>query len=118
MLHSPNDPAVREAYENLIRQTKAQYDALVAAGYRFWFVGPSTQKGEAYLSSPWNAMRDIRENQSMGSYPTDDGFGSGNFDPAANPLLTDTGIEWPVGVASDGMASDGMARSHTPLSDQ
>lgn len=97
MPHAPQDPAVREAYENLIRQTRAQYDALVAAGYQFWFVDPSSPEGAAYLDSPWNAMRDLRENQSMGSYPTDDGFGSGDFNPEANPLLADTGIQWPVG---------------------
>ncbi len=103
MPHAPQDPVVREAYENLIQQTRAQYDALVAAGYQFWFVDPSSPEGAAYLASPWNAMRDIRENQSMGSYPTDDGFGSGDFNPEANPLLADTGIQWPVG-SPDGQA--------------
>ena len=103
MPHAPQDPVVQEAYENLIQQTRAQYDALVAAGYQFWFVDPSSPEGAAYLDSPWNAMRDIRENQSMGSYPTDDGFGSGDFNPEANPLLADTGIQWPVG-SPDGQA--------------
>ena len=103
MPHVPQDPAVREAYENLIQQTRAQYDALVAAGYQFWFIDPSSPEGADYLDSPWNAMRDIRENQSMGSYPTDSGFGSGDFNPEENPLLADTGIQWPVG-SPDGKA--------------
>jgi len=97
MQHSPNDPVVREAYENLIAQTRAQYDALVAAGYRFWFTDLNIPDNVEYLSTPWNAMRDIRANQTMGVFPTDDGFGSGDFDPAANPLLADTGLQWPVG---------------------
>lgn len=97
MQHTPNDPVVREAYENLIAQTRAQYDALVAAGYRFWFTDLNIPENVDYLSTPWNAMRDIRANQTMGVFPTDDGFGSGEFDPAANPLLADTGLQWPVG---------------------
>lgn len=97
MEHAPQDPAVREAYENLIQQTLAQYKALEAAGYKFWFVDPDREDNLKYLSSPWNAMRDVRANQSMGVYPTDNGFGTSDFDPAANPLLADTGIQWPVG---------------------
>lgn len=94
MQHAPQDPAVREAYENLIKQTRAQYDALAKAGYKFWFTDETSSD---YLSTPWNAMRDIRANQSMGVYPTDDGFGTSDFNPEANPLLADTGLMWPVG---------------------
>ncbi len=98
MPHAPQDPAVREAYQNLIRQTRAQYDALVAAGYRFWFTDLSIPQNQEYLSTPWNAMRDIRANQVMGVFPTEDGFGSNeDFDPESNPLLADTGLTWPSG---------------------
>ena len=37
MPHAPNDPKVKEAYEDLIHQTRKQYDALVDAGYKFNF---------------------------------------------------------------------------------
>lgn len=97
MPHSPQDPAVREAYENLIAQTLAQYRALEAAGYKFWFMDLSREDNQAYASSPWNAMRDMRANQQMGVFPTDNGFGSGEFSPEANPLLADTGLQWPSG---------------------
>ncbi len=97
MPHAPQDPAVREAYDNLIRQTTAQYQALVDAGYKFWFMDMGREDNQAYASSPWNAMRDIRANQTMGVFPTEEGFGTGGFDPAGNPLLADTGITWPVG---------------------
>lgn len=98
MEHAPQDPVVKEAYQNLIRQTRAQYDALVAAGYRFWFTDLSIPSNIDYLSTPWNAMRDIRANQVMGVFPTEDGFGSEDgFDPANNPLLEDTGLTWPSG---------------------
>jgi len=98
MPHAPNDPAVREAYENMIGQTRAQYDALVDAGYKFWFIDLDKPSNVEYASTPWNAMRDIRANKEMGVFPTNDGFGSlEEFSPEANPLLADTGLKWPVG---------------------
>ena len=98
MEHAPNDPVVAEAYQNLIRQTKAQYDALVAAGYQFWFIDLNREDNQQYASSPWNAMRDVRANQRMGVFPTTDGFGTdAAFDPSDNPLFAETGLSWPVG---------------------
>lgn len=99
MAHAPNDPRVKEAYANLIRQTVAQYRALERAGYKFWFMDLSIPDNAEYASSPWNAMRDIRENKEMGVFPTEEGFGSGATDLNVddNPLLADTGIRWPTG---------------------
>lgn len=97
MPHSPNDLRVKAAYKELIKQTVAQYRALEKAGYKFWFMDMSKPDNQEYASSPWNAMRDIRANQTMGVFPTDDGFGSSDFDPTSNPLLEDTGIKWPSG---------------------
>lgn len=96
MPHAPQDPAVKEAYENLIRQTIAQYRALEAAGYTFWFMDP---ENDPYEGNPRNAMRDLRQTQSMAVFPTVAGFGSGatELDVEDNPLLADTGIEWPYG---------------------
>lgn len=99
MAHAPQDPAVKEAYENLIRQTVAQYRALERAGYKFWFIDLANEANQDYVSTPWNAMRDIRANKQMGVFPTEDGFGSNaDFDPSNNPLLADTGIQWPSGA--------------------
>jgi len=91
MQHAPQDPAVQEAYADLIRQTMAQYMALQQAGYKFWFIDPTADP----YKSPWDAMRDLRANQSMGVFPTDAGFGSSEADVSGNPLLADTGLEWP-----------------------
>ena len=74
MQHAPNDPKVKEAYQNLIAQTRAQYDALVAAGYEFTFFDDTT---DPYQGNPWNAMRDLRANQRMAVYGTYAGFGVG-----------------------------------------
>lgn len=98
MEHNPQDPKVQEAYQDLIRQTTDQYQALVNSGYRFWFIDDSsTYKGEPYAASPFNAMRDMRENKSMGVFPSDEGFGSSDADVSQNPLLADTGLQWPMG---------------------
>ena len=96
MLHQPQDPAVKEAYENLIQQTMAQYRALEAAGYKFYFFD---ETNDPYAGNPWNAMRDLRQNKVMGVFATEAGFGSGatEINVEDNPLLADTGIEWPYG---------------------
>lgn len=98
MENAPQDPKVKEAYANLIQQTGAQYRALQRAGYRFWFIDVNTDEGLAYIDNPWTAMKDLRDNKRLGVFPTNAGFGSdATFDPAQNPLLADTGLEWPVG---------------------
>ncbi|RTL37174.1 MAG: hypothetical protein EKK53_21630 [Burkholderiales bacterium] len=95
MPHAPGDPRVREAYENLIRQTTAQYRALEQAGYQFWLFDEAS---DPYEGDPWKAMADLRENRSMAVYSTRAGFGTdASFDPKDNPLLAGTGIRWPYG---------------------
>lgn len=97
MQNAPQDAKVQEAYQNLIKQTVAQYEALERAGYKFWFIDIETDAGIEYASSPWNAMRDIRANQSMGIFSTADGFGSGDA-ISDNPLeSTVTKFRWPKG---------------------
>jgi len=100
MEHAPNDPRVKEAFENLIEQTKAQYQALADAGYQFFFIDP---ENDLYEGNPWNAMRDLRANQRMAVFPTEAGFGSGatDTDISGNPMEVDTGLEWAFG-APDG----------------
>ena len=94
MAHAPQDPAVQEAYQNLIQQTVAQYRALEAAGYKFWFIDPTNDP----YKSPFDAMREMRTTQTMGVFPTVAGFGSNDTNPfPGNPLEADTGIQWPYG---------------------
>jgi len=102
MQHAPQDPAVQEAYANLIQQTLAQYRALEAAGYQFWFYDTTN---DPYDGNPQNAMRDLRSTQSMAVFSTEAGYGSNatDLDVADNPMLADTGIEWPYGAADGPM---------------
>lgn len=95
MQHSPNNPAVKQAYDDLMRQVMDQYNSLVDAGYTFTFFDSKT---DPYAGNPWNAMRDLRQNQRMAVYGTYDGFGTEGLTTGAvqnNPLLADTGLRWP-----------------------
>jgi hypothetical protein len=99
MAHAPDDPAVAEAYADLIAQTTAQYEALVAAGYVFTFFDETT---DPYEGNPWNAMRDLRANKRMAVFATrpltedaeGQSFGSSDFDATGNPLLALTEYQW------------------------
>jgi hypothetical protein len=102
MAHDPQNPAVAEAYRQLIEQTSAQYDALVEAGYEFYFVDldndPYADQPGGF-GNPYNAVRDLRANRRMAVFPTESGFGSGatDLDVSNNPLLVDTGLQWAFG---------------------
>jgi len=94
MPHAPKDPAVQAAYKDLAEQTRAQYDALIDAGYKFTFFDSET---DPYDGNPWNAMRDLRQNKQMAVYGTYDGFGTEGLTDTAvedNPMLEDTGLRW------------------------
>jgi hypothetical protein len=108
MKHDPTNPMVKEAYADLIKQTKQQYDALVEAGYSFTFFDSNT---DPYEGNPYNAMRDLRNNKKMAVYGTYDGYGTDGITGAAvedNPMLENTGIKWPDqnGVDRDVTAND------------
>jgi GNAT superfamily N-acetyltransferase len=90
--HEPENPDVRRAYRALITQTKAQYDALIEAGYTFTFFDDTA---DPYDGNPWNAMRDLRDNKTMAVYSTLAGYGTDQtFDPSEHMLLEDTGLTW------------------------
>jgi hypothetical protein len=96
MQHEPQNPIVKEAFENLISQTKAQYYILVEAGYRFYFFD---ETNDPYNGSPYGAMEELRNEKRMGSFATEAGFGSAatELNVEDNPMLADTGIEWGYG---------------------
>ena len=94
MIHNPQDPKVKEAYQELIRQTREQYDALVKAGYEFTFYDDAT---DPYRGNPYNAMRDLRQNKKMAVYGTYAGYGTegkAEINIEDNPMMVDTGLKW------------------------
>lgn len=95
MKHDPKNPKVKEAYDDLIRQTTDQYNALMNAGYEFTFFDGKT---DPYQGNPVDAMRDLRENKRMAVYGTYDGYGTEGITGANiedNPMLAPTGLQWP-----------------------
>ena len=96
MKHEPQNPKVKEAYQNLISQTLKQYNFLVNAGYKFYLMD---ETNDPYGGNPWNAMRDLRNNKTMGVFATEAGFGSGatELDVSDNPMLEDMKITWGYG---------------------
>ncbi len=94
MKHDPKNPKVLEAFNDLIRQTKDQYDALTEAGYEFSFFDRDT---DPYNKNPSEAMRDLRNNKKMAVYGTYAGYGTEGITGASiedNPMLQDTGLKW------------------------
>jgi hypothetical protein len=94
MPHEPKNKKVKEAFADLAKQVRQQYDALTDAGYRFTFFD---SKSDPYGGNPWNAMRDLRANKRMAVYGTYDGYGTEGITGAAienNPMLQDTGLRW------------------------
>jgi hypothetical protein len=94
MKHDPKNPKVLEAFNDLIRQTKDQYDALTEAGYEFSFFDGDT---DPYNKNPSKAMRDLRNNKKMAVYGTYAGYGTEGITGASiegNPMLQDTGLKW------------------------
>ncbi len=69
----PTNPEVQRAYRALVDETKAQYQALQDAGYRFEFVDEDPYKSSAEMT------RDLRENRRLRVFKSKEGD---------HPLLT------------------------------
>lgn len=91
MPHAPNDPLVQAAYKAMIDETLAQYRAALDAGLKVEFIDFERQ-GDPYAASPRLMTEDVRQNNHMWVFSTRDGFGSGEFDATANPMLAQTGF--------------------------
>lgn len=112
MEHKPDDPIVYGAYRDMIKQTIAQYEVLLEFGFEFYFIDPDN---DPYGGNPWPAMSDLRNNNRLGIFPTDAGFGtSEDFDPKENPLLakTDFYIPGPDGQPKQMLANDVFRAVH------
>lgn len=89
MKHDPNDPTVKAAYDALVKETLAQYQAIKKTGLKVDFIGPGA--ADPYAAGPRMAIDDIRNNNHLHVFPTDSGFGSdASFDAADNPLMAMT----------------------------
>lgn len=108
MQNNPNDPKVKQAYEALIEETMAQYNALKDTGINFTFLKPGMD--DPYAASPALGYKDIVENKNLTVFPTDFGYGSNpSFDASANPMLTKVGT---IGDKDDAVANDAFRVVH------
>jgi hypothetical protein len=89
MKHDPDDPLVKMAYEQMIKETNDQYEAMLQAGIEPYFIEPGSN---TYRNSPYEVLLDVAENRRLGVFPSVEGFGTDpNFNPQGNPLLQETG---------------------------
>lgn len=71
MPHDPRNPAVRAAYEALVRETIAQWNVIKETGLVVEFTPPGVDP----YGNPRNAILDVVNNNHLWVFPTDDGFG-------------------------------------------
>jgi hypothetical protein len=85
MQHAPSDPAVKSAYSALIDETMAQWQHIKKSGLQ---VEPIKAGAPNPYQASGDAIKDIRDNNHLYFFPTEQGFGS--KDLPGNPLLTPT----------------------------
>lgn len=92
MANNPQALPTKKAYDALIDETQAQYEALKKAGYKFEFMPKS---GDPY-GNPRNAINDLVQNKHLYVFPTESGFGGTRAKEALkqNPLLKKTDETW------------------------
>lgn len=92
MANTPQALPTKKAYDALIDETQAQYEALKKAGYKFEFMPKS---GDPY-GNPRNAINDLVQNKHLYVFPTEAGFGGTRAKEASklNPLLQKTDETW------------------------
>ena len=87
MKHDPTDPKVRKAYERMAKETLAQYEAMLEAGFRV-----EVNNNEPYGNSA-EMIEDLRQNRRMKIFSTESGFGESEITEQQrneNPLLQRT----------------------------
>lgn len=88
MPHDPNHPDVKAAYGALINETKDQFQHMKNAGLKITPIKPG--QSNPYPNS--KAMHDdVKHNNHLYFFPTDQGFGSGDSNPTDHPMLQPTG---------------------------
>ena len=89
MRNEPENPMVARSYAQMIKETMAQYDAMLEQGISPYFFDA---RANPYPNSPSETLLDISENRRLGIFPTDEGFGTDkSFNPAGSPMLQPSG---------------------------
>lgn len=91
MPHDPSDPKVAASYKALADETMQQWQALQDSGAKIEFLKPG--QADPYPGGPRDALADLRANNHLYVFPSEQGFGSGAAAAADNPMLASTGIK-------------------------
>jgi hypothetical protein len=93
MPHAPDDPAVKNSYAAMIKETRDQYDHIRAQHPELQI--EANKPGEdPYAATPRLAARDVAENNHFSFFPTQEGFGTGEqggIDMATHPMMQPSG---------------------------
>ena len=92
MPHAPNDPKVKASYDAMIKETLAQWEAIKKTGLKVEAIPAGMN--DPYAVSPRLALLDVKDNNHLWFFPTENGFGgseSAGVDISGNPLMTPTG---------------------------
>jgi hypothetical protein len=90
MPHDPADPRVAASYQALADETMKQWQAMLDSGAKIDFLKPGAP--DPYPGGPRDALADLRANNHLSVFPTEQGFGSVNASAADNPMLAPTGV--------------------------
>lgn len=82
MLHEPYEIGVASAYAQFKKETKAQFEALVAAGYTFNFL-----ESNPYQNDPVAMCEDLKNHKHLYVFLTEAGFGTNPEFYQDHPLL-------------------------------
>jgi len=88
MKHEPDSPAVKNAYEAMINETKAQYEAIKSTGLKIEPIPAGMP--DPYAKNPRLAAHDVAENNHLWFFPTSSGHGTLSK-ISDNPLLRPMG---------------------------
>lgn len=88
MKHDPDNPEVKKAYDALINETLEQYQKIKEAGLTPIKITPDMQN--PYRAGSKDLLKDIKENNRMYYYPTEQGFGT-NQTISQSPMLRKSG---------------------------
>jgi hypothetical protein len=81
MKHDPTDPKVKKSYDEFKSETLAQYKQMQKAGVKV-----DLDKDYPY-TNPRDMHADVRDNNHMSIYPTEEGFGSSDAAPSNHPMM-------------------------------
>jgi hypothetical protein len=88
MPHTPHDPDTKAAYDALIRETLAQYQAIKESGLK---ITPTGAADYPYKTNPREVVKDVADNNHMAFFKTSEGFGPGEVPDPDHPMLRPSG---------------------------